>query len=223
MSNKAPYDFKSVLPPHSTYLERALEIASFWVVCNSEIIDIWSPTSAPEQFLPWLAWSVSVDEWDENWPVEIKRDVILASHKIHRIKGTRGAVQKALDAMGFEAEITEWWEPGGSGVPYTFEITAYARDVLGAGTQMTPELLARVTRAVEDTKSLRSHFTFVVSDIFRVTEYVRSHTDETAVDCLEHDFQSRRFPGLDYIYTRSLLTELVIDQRTEHVFSRSNA
>ncbi len=28
----------------------------------------WHPQTCPEALLPWLAWSLSVDEWDESWP-----------------------------------------------------------------------------------------------------------------------------------------------------------
>ena len=99
----------SLLPPNATKPERAIEAAL------SRIGDIstparlmWSPDLIPAEFLPWLAWALSVDDWDANWPEARKREVIRASIPLHRIKGTRASVQMALETMGYgDARIVE--------------------------------------------------------------------------------------------------------------------
>ncbi len=30
--------------------------------------ELWDPLACPLEFLPYLAWALSVDRWDENWP-----------------------------------------------------------------------------------------------------------------------------------------------------------
>lgn len=167
-------EVETVLPSHSTHLERALEQASLWVIRNSEIVDIWNAGTAPERFLPWLAWSVSVDYWDSNWPVEIKREVILRSHVIHRLKGTRGAVRRALLAMGFNTEIVEWFEAGGTGEEYTFRIDAYADDIFSAGYHIDLALVERLKRVIGHVKPVRAHYHLRIGETFTQDVYGRS-------------------------------------------------
>jgi len=62
---------------------------------------LWTPATCPAALLPWLAWALSVDEWDGTWPEERQRAVIAASVAVHRRKGTRGAVVAALAAAGY--------------------------------------------------------------------------------------------------------------------------
>lgn len=78
---------------------------------------LWSPATCPAAQLPWLAWALSVDEWDATWPVETQRQVIAASVEQHRKKGTAGALRKALQRLGYEVEIDER-----TGVAYTFRL-----------------------------------------------------------------------------------------------------
>ncbi len=62
---------------------------------------LWNPHRCPAALLPWLAYALSVDEWNEAWPEGLKRNVIAASIEIHRRKGTVWAVRRAIDAAGF--------------------------------------------------------------------------------------------------------------------------
>ncbi|MBJ6889264.1 phage tail protein I, partial [Vibrio cholerae] len=66
------------------------------------IKDLWDPYSCPLSLLPWLAWALSVDEWDDRWPEHIKRQVVQDSFDVHRFKGTPYAVQKALDSLNIK-------------------------------------------------------------------------------------------------------------------------
>lgn len=182
-------DILSVLPRHSTEFERALEQASLWVIRNSEIVDVWNPDKCPKQFLPWLAWSVSVDEWDAAWSVERKRDIIRSSVAIHRLKGTKGAVRRALEAMGFGPEIVEWFENGGA--VHTFDVEAYANDVFEAGFTIGPELYNLVLRQIDHVKPARAHFTLKIGEQFRVSMYVRNGIRSQYRDERRHDPRPR--------------------------------
>ena len=59
----------SILPPNSTAPERAIESASSFVRdLVVPIRHLWNPETCPAAFLPWLAWSWSVDSWNPDWP-----------------------------------------------------------------------------------------------------------------------------------------------------------
>jgi phage tail P2-like protein len=73
---------------------------------------LWNPWRCPSALLPYLAWALSVDIWDDDWSEDRKRKVIAAAPMVHRLKGTRGAVRRALDAFDLESRIVEWWEDG---------------------------------------------------------------------------------------------------------------
>ena len=96
-----------ILPTSANELNRlmaATEVARSDGIQN--IIDVmWDPYNCPAEFLPYLAWALSVDVWDEEWSEQIKRNVIAASPMVHRLKGTRYAVETALGSIGFSATI----------------------------------------------------------------------------------------------------------------------
>ena len=92
----------SLLPPNATPQETAIEAATARIadvpVPNASL---WTPATCPAALLPWLAWALSVDDWDGTWPEARQRAVIAASVGVHRRKGTRGAVVAALAAAGY--------------------------------------------------------------------------------------------------------------------------
>lgn len=99
----------SLLPIGSTPLERRLShtfsaIAAIPVPINL----LWQAEHCPKALLPWLAWSLSVDEWDDNWSDEQQRNSILNSIHIHKTKGTVAAIRRVLASAGYgEVEILE--------------------------------------------------------------------------------------------------------------------
>lgn len=102
-------DHVSILPPNSAPVERAIEagvatgkpdLAPISVLMDPETI-------APE-LLVYLAWSLSVDEWDATWSDERKREVVKTALSLHRIKGTVKGVKDTLSALGYpNAQIVE--------------------------------------------------------------------------------------------------------------------
>lgn len=101
----------SLLPPNATKTELAIEAATARAGdLPTPLRDLWDPDTCPEALLPFLAWALSVDQWDPSWPVAQKREAIRASVSAHRIKGTPAAVRRALDRAGYpEALIIETW------------------------------------------------------------------------------------------------------------------
>ena len=94
--------YKSLLPPNSTKLERALEQVAAKALDLPVIIkQLHNPDTCPTALLPWLAWSLSVDEWDNDWSEEHQRQTIRDSRQIHREKGTRASIRRILASVGF--------------------------------------------------------------------------------------------------------------------------
>lgn len=142
-----------MLPPNATAQERAQAEAIARISAVQMLIrESWNPQLCPASLLPWLAWALSVDEWDTTWTEQEKRDVIEASLMIHRHKGTIGAVRRALTPLGYLVEVVEWWEESPKGDPYTFSV------VMGTGSKpVTADLYDKAERIVLTYKNLRSH------------------------------------------------------------------
>jgi phage tail P2-like protein len=104
-----------------------------------------------------LAAQYDLTAWDSAWPIDTKRAVLKTAIADKRKKGTRGAVQRAIEAVAPLATITEWWQKTPKGAPHTFEI-----DVLQDGEAVDAETVADVIAQVNDSKPVRSHFTFSV-------------------------------------------------------------
>lgn len=90
--------YPHLLPPNATGFERALSGPTGRITAIPSPIDtLWRWEACPEAFLPWLAWALSVDLWDETWPVERKRGMIRESFDLHRKKGTLYCIGRYLD------------------------------------------------------------------------------------------------------------------------------
>lgn len=98
-----------LLPPNATPAERALAGATARITdVPVPVGDLWDPWACPAALLPWLAWALSVDEWDPEWPEATRREVVARSVELHRHKGTVWSVRQALRSAGYaEAEIQE--------------------------------------------------------------------------------------------------------------------
>ena len=98
-----------LLPRNATALEKRLDtLNASRLDLEVHINDVWNPYTCPIAFLPYLAAAFSVDYWDEEWSEEAKREVVAKSIKVHRHKGTAGALKDMLRAAGYgEVELVE--------------------------------------------------------------------------------------------------------------------
>lgn len=107
-------DLPTLLPPNAGSIERDFEQAQLRLDGLSEpIAALWNPDECPANLLPYLAWALSLGEWDPNWSEDAKRTSIKSSVSVHRRKGTIGAVKTALASAGYgDAEVIEHygWE-----------------------------------------------------------------------------------------------------------------
>lgn len=142
----------SLLPINSTQLEKDIEavIAARFNALLLQIKNLWNPDTCPVSLLPWLAWALSVEEWDPDWPEFTKREVVKNAVKLHFHKGTPWAVEQAIIAAGSpNARVVEWWEY--SGLPYHFKI-----EVDALGDSVPNETVTRMQRAIDQYKNVRS-------------------------------------------------------------------
>lgn len=93
----------SLLPPNANPHEHALDDACARLgAVPVAIVKLWNAQTCPAALLPWLAWALSVDEWDETWSEAQKRAVVTASYTVHGYKGTPYAIRAALMALGYD-------------------------------------------------------------------------------------------------------------------------
>lgn len=152
-------DRPSLLPPTSTALERALEQATARI--GGIDVDLprrlWDPWTCPADMLPWLAWGLSMDSWDNRWPEAVRRQRVASAIEIQRRKGTAQSVFDVVDSFGGALVLKEWWQYDPPAQPHTFTITLTVGNGLGPlPADYIDDIIAEVTR----TKPVRSHFTF---------------------------------------------------------------
>lgn len=149
----------SLLPPNATALERALEAVTARIsdvpIPAPAIID---PDTCPESLLPWLAWAMSVDDWDTTWSLRVKRAQVKNAIAIQRRKGTANSVRQIVAAFGGAVQLREWWQMDPPGTPHTFELVLTVQGENGQSA--TAEFVEAVINAISRTKPVRSHFDF---------------------------------------------------------------
>lgn len=150
-----------LLPPNATALERNL------AAVNARLGDLpvplrelMNPDTCPVDKLPWLASYMSVDSWNLDLSESQKRESIKSSISVHRVKGTIGAVRRALASLGFEARLQEWFNQTPAAAPYTYRLLLEVNQV-----GVDRKMLTQVAGMVEATKNLRSHLTDVALSV----------------------------------------------------------
>lgn len=103
-----------------------------------------------EGLLDILAYDFKVDWWDANYSLEEKRRTLKDSWRVHKLLGTKAAVEMAISAIYPQTTVQEWFEYGGR--PYHFKLQL---DL--TGTFWTEERPRRILERVNFYKSLRSH------------------------------------------------------------------
>lgn len=149
-----------LLPFNTSPLEQALEqvMAERLDAIPLPITRLWNPNQCPSGLLPWLAWALSIDTWNSDWPDAIKRSVIAGSIAQHRNKGTVAAVRESLNDVGVEFELEEWFQYQGR--PHTFRLVVDAvANWLTQGMTITPLLFKNVRELIDPVKPVRSHYT----------------------------------------------------------------
>ncbi len=141
----------TLLPPSASAWMRSAEAATAKLSgITVAIRTLWTPTDCPVDLLPYLAWALSVDRWDKGWPAERKIAAIQRSYWLHRRKGTRAAVRRVIEDMGFSATFAEWFDVGDE--PGTFRLEVDVNEV-----GLTPKTLDELNRLIGDAKPVSRH------------------------------------------------------------------
>src|SRR5476649_503322 len=141
----------SLLPPASSELERRLALACADITdLDVPLRQLWDPATCPVSFLPYLAWSRSVDRWDEAWPEAVKRQVVMDAFYIHRHKGTISAIRRVVEPFGFLIRVIEWWKTNEQ--PGTFRLDIGVQDQ-----GITEETYQELERLIDDAKPRSRH------------------------------------------------------------------
>ena len=92
----------SLLPPVVTGLETALEQvgAARYPLPAALVSDVWDPAKCPAHLLGYLAWSLSLDLWDDSWPETKKRSVCRRAFDLHRLKCTPAGIREHVALTG---------------------------------------------------------------------------------------------------------------------------
>ena len=144
---------RPILPSNATQLERLAAQALVQIErVPVPIRDLISPTRCPVDLLPYLAWAMSVDRWEESWPESTKRQVIASSYYVHAHKGTIGSLRRVVEPLGYLIRVTEWWQETPEGVPGTFRLTI---GVLDSG--ITDEMYESLVLLIDDAKPVSRH------------------------------------------------------------------
>lgn len=154
----------SILPPNATALETAADLVAAGRIdgVGTPLRALWSPESCPVDLLPWLAWALSIDQWDPAWSERTRRQRVAEAIAVQRRKGTFDSVDRVIRAFGGNMTLREWWQASPPGVPHTFDVTV-ALPGQGEGSAPPASLVNAVIAEIEATKPLRSHFTFTLA------------------------------------------------------------
>lgn len=142
--------YSPLLPPNQTTLEGAIgQLASMGH--TPEVLQrLWDAQRCPSELLPWLAWALSVDEWDESWSEAQQRAQVLGSIAMHRKKGTPWAVKEALTRAGVEmARLVEH--------PQDAHWAEFDVDITVIDRPLTEQTVTRAVALIDAYKAARSH------------------------------------------------------------------
>lgn len=103
-----------------------------------------------ERMLDILAYDFKVDWWDPDYSLEEKRRTLKDSWRVHKILGTKAAVERAISAIYPHTQVLEWFEYGGE--PYHFRL-----DINITNDSIDSDKQRRVLERLNYYKSLRSH------------------------------------------------------------------
>jgi len=187
-----------MLPPNATQLEQKL--AGLTALLDKVTVDVsqlWSEKYCPPSHLPWLAWAMGLELWNNDWHPGVKHKLIAHAAQMHKYKGTRRAVRDAIrfvlamkadpqrtnlnNLADFDASyvIREWWEQDDAAAdasipvkranePLTFQVLLHLGEgMFGSG--VDGKLTRDLRRAIDAVKPLSTRYTLSTGVGLKVT------------------------------------------------------
>ena len=112
----------------------------------------------PEALIDHLAEQMHVEEYDDNSDLSVKRQQVKESFLLHKFKGTKYAVQRAVATVYQSAKVEEW--PTYSGEPYHFRISGITAPIEDGA---VVNKLVRLVNAYKNTRSWLDYIEFIES------------------------------------------------------------
>lgn len=168
-------DFSEFLPgalrrdPKMIALARVLTEQLLTVSGSMDNVLIYSRfEELPEDLVDILAYDMHVDWYDYSYPLQVKRDLVKNSVKVHKKMGTKYAMETALGSIWPKSEVEEWFSYEGE--PHHFRVVCdVTEDRITAS-------LAQLVKAIRMYKRLSSHLDGIVYQT-RIDCIIRTHTD----------------------------------------------
>ena len=111
-----------------------------------------------EEILDLLAWQWHVDFYEPTTlTLASKRRIVKSAIKLHRLKGTRQAIEEGLRTIGVESKVIPWFEMEPKGKPYTFALDGWLMEDFrtdGSGF-LDKDTMSLIRRMIDETKSVR--------------------------------------------------------------------
>jgi phage tail P2-like protein len=155
--SKLPSTLKtySVLPDNRSPLERALELALSEALYSIDhpYPELLDAQKTRKEAISTLGIDRQVPVWDSTDTEQVKRNRSEQAWRNRQLSGTRAGFVKALEQMGFGADVTPWFKKSSELDPYYFQIWVYASDRV-----LTPEINARIDQLLIEMKSERDSY-----------------------------------------------------------------
>ena len=143
---------KSLLPEHESLRHKSLDIALREQLTEHRdgldvLKTVHDPFNCPESMLPWLAMILQPPFWSDAMSVYDKRRALASARELRRHKGTPYAVRLAMDAVGLDARVEEWYEYGSSPGMFRVVVDTVGAEYDDTSIQIAETMINRVKRA----------------------------------------------------------------------------
>src|ERR1700722_17204516 len=93
---------RSFLPQNRSTFEHieSLTSATRRPLHTDLIKSLWNPTTCPLDLLPYLAWGLGLEIWDENWGEAQKREIVANIWSLKRQKTTLAGIRAYVNLVG---------------------------------------------------------------------------------------------------------------------------
>lgn len=97
---------RHLLPLNASKFEAAADLTEARILdIPAPLADLWHPDRCPAPLLPYLAWALSVDLWEDGWSEGRKRRMCWDAIALKRLKGTFEGVKRYLAYI--DAEVVD--------------------------------------------------------------------------------------------------------------------
>lgn len=113
-----------------------------------EEFSTYTTNDLPDVLIDYLAFEKHVDFYDSTLSIETKKALVKESTHMHRIKGTKAAIELLVSTVFGDGKVEEWFDYDGS--PYTFRVSS-------SNPSATTEKAVEFIKIVNSVKNRRSH------------------------------------------------------------------